>query len=81
MMTYHPGDSYDVLCPNRTAEVEDMLHRLGLHDQRNHKVHISLRKDTKKKGKVCLSNDINMYSWKEHWNYQRLHSTDNKMIQ
>uniref|UniRef100_A0A8D0D549 Methionine synthase reductase n=1 Tax=Sander lucioperca TaxID=283035 RepID=A0A8D0D549_SANLU len=50
MMTYHPGDSYDVLCPNRTAEVEDMLHRLGLHDQRNHKVHISLRKDTKKKG-------------------------------
>uniref|UniRef100_A0A8C9ZNV0 Methionine synthase reductase n=1 Tax=Sander lucioperca TaxID=283035 RepID=A0A8C9ZNV0_SANLU len=43
-------DSYDVLCPNRTAEVEDMLHRLGLHDQRNHKVHISLRKDTKKKG-------------------------------
>ncbi|XP_044032960.1 methionine synthase reductase isoform X3 [Siniperca chuatsi] len=50
MMTYQPGDSFDVFCPNRATEVEDMLHRLGLHDQRNHRVHISLRKDTKKKG-------------------------------
>ncbi|XP_070784159.1 methionine synthase reductase [Enoplosus armatus] len=50
MMTYQPGDSFDVFCPNRVTEVEDMLHRLGLHDQRNHRVHISLRKDTKKKG-------------------------------
>uniref|UniRef100_UPI0037E90246 methionine synthase reductase n=1 Tax=Semicossyphus pulcher TaxID=241346 RepID=UPI0037E90246 len=49
-MTYQPGDSFDVFCPNRAAEVEDLLHRLGLHDQRNHRVHISLRKDTKKKG-------------------------------
>ncbi|XP_041817222.1 methionine synthase reductase isoform X2 [Chelmon rostratus] len=49
-MTYQPGDSFDVICPNRATEVEDMLHRLGLHDQRNHRVHISLRKDTKKKG-------------------------------
>ncbi|XP_076617227.1 methionine synthase reductase isoform X1 [Chaetodon auriga] len=49
-MTYQPGDSFDVFCPNRASEVEDMLHRLGLQDQRNHRVHISLRKDTKKKG-------------------------------
>ncbi|XP_071341465.1 methionine synthase reductase isoform X2 [Trachinotus anak] len=50
MMAYQPGDSFDVFCPNRATEVEDMLHRLGLQDQRNHHVHISLNKDTKKKG-------------------------------
>ncbi|XP_034416063.1 methionine synthase reductase isoform X1 [Cyclopterus lumpus] len=50
MVTYHPGDSFDVFCPNKATEVEDMLHRLGLQDQRNHQVHISLLKDTKKKG-------------------------------
>lgn len=60
MMTYQPGDSFDVFCPNRATEVEDMLHRLGLHDKRNHRVNISLRKDTKKKGKVRLSNHFNM---------------------
>ncbi|XP_068438392.1 methionine synthase reductase [Clinocottus analis] len=50
MVTYHPGDSFDVFCPNKATEVEDVLHRLGLHDQRNHQVHISILKDTKKKG-------------------------------
>nr|XP_046226981.1 methionine synthase reductase isoform X2 [Scatophagus argus] len=50
MMTYQPGDSFDVFCPNRATEVEDMLHRLGLHDKLNHRVHISLCKDSKKKG-------------------------------
>ncbi|KAM7390577.1 hypothetical protein PAMA_008647 [Pampus argenteus] len=50
MMTYQPGDSFDVVCPNRTSEVENMLHRLGLQDQRKHCVRVSLRKDTKKKG-------------------------------
>ncbi|XP_035474971.1 methionine synthase reductase [Scophthalmus maximus] len=49
-MAYEPGDSFDVFCPNRATEVEEMLHRLGLHDQRNHQVHISLKKDHKKKG-------------------------------
>ncbi|XP_022621948.1 methionine synthase reductase isoform X2 [Seriola dumerili] len=50
MLAYQPGDSFDVFCPNRATEVEDMLHRLGLQDQRNHHVHVSLKKDTKKKG-------------------------------
>lgn len=54
MMTYQPGDSFDVFCPNRASEVEGLLHRLGLHDQRNHKVHISLIKDTKKRGKINI---------------------------
>lgn len=52
MMTYQPGDSFDVFCPNRATEVEDMLHRLGLYDQRNHRVDIYLCKDTKKKGEL-----------------------------
>ncbi|XP_042366029.1 methionine synthase reductase isoform X2 [Plectropomus leopardus] len=50
MMTHQPGDSFDVFCPNRDTEVEDLLHRLGLHDQRNRRVQVSLCKDTKKKG-------------------------------
>lgn len=49
-MTYQPGDSFNVFCPNRAAEVEDMLHRLRLYDQRNYAVNICLSKDTKKKG-------------------------------
>ncbi|KAF7661753.1 hypothetical protein LDENG_00253680 [Lucifuga dentata] len=48
MMTYLPGDSFDVFCPNRLNEVEETLQRLGLQHQRNHRVQISLRKDTKK---------------------------------
>lgn len=59
-MTYEPGDSFDVFCPNRPTEVEDMLHRLGLYHQRNHTVHICLRKDTKKKGKIALPNIFSM---------------------
>ncbi|XP_055010218.1 methionine synthase reductase, partial [Boleophthalmus pectinirostris] len=47
---YHPGDAFDVFCPNRAGEVEKLLHRLGLWDKRNHHVCISLLKDTKKKG-------------------------------
>ncbi|RVE58895.1 hypothetical protein OJAV_G00198530 [Oryzias javanicus] len=49
-LTYQPGDSLDVLCPNRAEEVDFMLCRLGLKDKRNHRVHVTLKKDTKKKG-------------------------------
>lgn len=51
-MAYQPGDSFDVFCPNRPAEVDELLCRLGLQNQRNHQVIISLRNDTKKKGAV-----------------------------
>lgn len=47
---YYPGDAFNVFCPNNEAEVERLLHRLGLWDKRNHHVCISLQKDTKKKG-------------------------------
>ncbi|KAM4718460.1 methionine synthase reductase isoform 2-T3 [Anableps anableps] len=49
-MTYQPGDSFDVFCPNRAEEVEQLLHRLGLQDRKYHRVQILLRDDTKKKG-------------------------------
>lgn len=51
-MTYQPGDAFNMFCPNRAAEVEGMLQRLRLYDQRNHAVNIGLCKDTKKKGKI-----------------------------
>uniref|UniRef100_A0A8B9JI88 Methionine synthase reductase n=1 Tax=Astyanax mexicanus TaxID=7994 RepID=A0A8B9JI88_ASTMX len=49
-MPYQPGDAFDVLCPNRASEVEELLSRLGVEDQRNRCVYLQLRKDTKKKG-------------------------------
>lgn len=49
-MTYQPGDSFDIFCPNRTEEVDQLLHRLGLQDQKHHHVRVTLRADTKKKG-------------------------------
>ncbi|XP_026793740.3 methionine synthase reductase [Pangasianodon hypophthalmus] len=49
-ISYEPGDAFDLLCPNRDTEVEDLLHRLGLYDKKNHFVHLQLLKNTKKKG-------------------------------
>ncbi|XP_061121393.1 methionine synthase reductase isoform X2 [Syngnathus typhle] len=50
MLTYQPGDSFDVFCPNRASEVKQLLQRLGLEDKKNHLVQVSLLKNTKKKG-------------------------------
>ncbi|XP_077411143.1 methionine synthase reductase isoform X2 [Vanacampus margaritifer] len=50
MLTYQPGDSFDVFCPNRASEVKLLLRRLGLEDQENRHVQVSLCKNTKKKG-------------------------------
>lgn len=47
---YHPGDAFDLFCPNRAVEVEEMLRRLGLWEKRSHQVCISLKTDTKKRG-------------------------------
>uniref|UniRef100_W5U6V5 Methionine synthase reductase n=1 Tax=Ictalurus punctatus TaxID=7998 RepID=W5U6V5_ICTPU len=49
-VSYQPGDAFDLLCPNRETEVEDLLHRLSLRDKKNHSVHLQLLKTTKKKG-------------------------------
>lgn len=60
-MTYQPGDSFNIFCPNRAAEVEDMLHRLKLYDKRNYAVNICLSKDTKKKGKIKFSSLLHIF--------------------
>ncbi|XP_036376603.1 methionine synthase reductase [Megalops cyprinoides] len=48
-ISYKPGDSFDVLCPNNEDEVEALLQRLGLEEQKNFTVQLQLRTDTKKK--------------------------------
>ncbi|KAG9347912.1 hypothetical protein JZ751_003929 [Albula glossodonta] len=48
-ISYQPGDSFNVVCPNCDHEVEELLSRLALEEQRNHSVHLQLRADTKKK--------------------------------
>ncbi|CAL9697926.1 unnamed protein product [Knipowitschia caucasica] len=61
---YHPGDAFDVFCPNRADEVEQILHLLGLWEKRNHHVSISLLKDTKKRGAQVPShvpNNISLF--------------------
>uniref|UniRef100_A0A8C7CDF5 Methionine synthase reductase n=1 Tax=Oncorhynchus kisutch TaxID=8019 RepID=A0A8C7CDF5_ONCKI len=48
-MAYQPGDSLDVLCPNRASEVGELLRRLGLEDQKSNRIQLSLQKETMKK--------------------------------
>lgn len=49
-VAYQPGDSFDILCPNRAREVEELLLRLDLQMQRNCAVRVSLLKNSSKKG-------------------------------
>ncbi|XP_057680952.1 methionine synthase reductase isoform X1 [Corythoichthys intestinalis] len=49
-LTYQPGDSFDVFCPNRISEVKQLLQRLSLEEKKNHRVKVSLLENTKKKG-------------------------------
>lgn len=60
-MEYHPGDAFDLFCPNRAVEVEEMLRRLGLWEKRSHQVCISLKTDTKKRGTTLI--DINSFDY------------------
>ncbi|XP_064189216.1 methionine synthase reductase isoform X1 [Anguilla rostrata] len=48
-IAYEPGDSFEVLCPNNYTEVEELLQRMGLEEQKNCSVQLQLRTDTKKK--------------------------------
>ncbi|KAK7118259.1 hypothetical protein R3I94_021929 [Phoxinus phoxinus] len=48
-VAYQPGDSFDILCPNRASEVEELLLRLDLQMQRNFAVQVSLLKNSSKK--------------------------------
>uniref|UniRef100_A0A8C3W016 Methionine synthase reductase n=1 Tax=Catagonus wagneri TaxID=51154 RepID=A0A8C3W016_9CETA len=48
--SYQPGDAFSVICPNSDSEVESLLQRLQLADRREHRVFLTIKADTKKKG-------------------------------
>lgn len=48
--SYQPGDAFSVLCPNSDAEVQGLLHRLQLSGERNHRVLLQVKADTRKRG-------------------------------
>ncbi|XP_048224356.1 methionine synthase reductase [Perognathus longimembris pacificus] len=50
--SYQPGDAFNVICPNSDSEVRSLLRRLRLADQREHRVFLEIKADTKKKGAV-----------------------------
>ncbi|XP_069898268.1 methionine synthase reductase isoform X1 [Dipodomys merriami] len=50
--SYQPGDAFNVICPNSDSEVRSLLQRLQLADQREHRVFLEIKADTKKKGAV-----------------------------
>lgn len=49
-IAYQPGDAFDILCPNRASEVEELLLRLDLQTQKNCAVQVNLLKNSSKKG-------------------------------
>ncbi|XP_043920818.1 methionine synthase reductase [Protopterus annectens] len=49
-ISYQPGDTFSVVCPNSACEVEELLERLRLTDKRDLCVSLQLKKDTKKRG-------------------------------
>lgn len=53
-VAYQPGDSFDILCPNRASEIEELLIRLDLQMQKNCAVQVNLLKNSSKKGTVAF---------------------------
>ncbi|KAM5264839.1 methionine synthase reductase [Ctenodactylus gundi] len=48
--SYQPGDAFNVICPNNDSEVQSLLQRLQLADQRQHCILLQIKVGTKKKG-------------------------------
>ncbi|KAM6157066.1 methionine synthase reductase [Erethizon dorsatum] len=48
--SYQPGDAFNVICPNSDSEVQGLLQRLRLTNERDHCVLLQIKADTKKKG-------------------------------
>uniref|UniRef100_A0A8C2CLC8 Methionine synthase reductase n=1 Tax=Cyprinus carpio TaxID=7962 RepID=A0A8C2CLC8_CYPCA len=44
-LAYQPGDAFDILCPNRASEVEELLLRLDLQMRKNCAVQVNLLKN------------------------------------
>uniref|UniRef100_A0A8C1GTP7 Methionine synthase reductase n=1 Tax=Cyprinus carpio TaxID=7962 RepID=A0A8C1GTP7_CYPCA len=45
-IAYQPGDAFDILCPNRASEVEELLLRLDLQTRKNCAVQVNLLKNS-----------------------------------
>uniref|UniRef100_A0A8C1QCP9 Methionine synthase reductase n=1 Tax=Cyprinus carpio TaxID=7962 RepID=A0A8C1QCP9_CYPCA len=45
-LAYQPGDGFDILCPNRASEVEELLLRLDLQTRKNCAVQVNLLKNS-----------------------------------
>uniref|UniRef100_A0A8C2CIR5 Methionine synthase reductase n=1 Tax=Cyprinus carpio TaxID=7962 RepID=A0A8C2CIR5_CYPCA len=45
-LAYQPGDAFDILCPNRASEVEELLLRLDLQMRKNCAVQVNLLKNS-----------------------------------
>ncbi|KAM9694496.1 methionine synthase reductase isoform 1-T1 [Trichechus inunguis] len=45
-----PGDAFHVVCPNSEEEVQSLLQRLQLTDQREHRILLEIKENTRKKG-------------------------------
>nr|XP_034957214.1 methionine synthase reductase [Zootoca vivipara] len=48
--SYQPGDAFNVICPNHTNEVEELLHILGLSEKNDYFVCLKVKAGTKKRG-------------------------------
>ncbi|XP_077789689.1 methionine synthase reductase isoform X1 [Podarcis muralis] len=48
--SYQPGDAFNVICPNYTSEVEELLHILGLSEKKDYFVCLKVKAGTKKRG-------------------------------
>lgn len=57
-IAYQPGDSFDILCPNRASEVEELLLKLDLQMQKNCAVQVNLLKNCSKKGIAAVVDTI-----------------------
>ncbi|XP_062986256.1 methionine synthase reductase isoform X2 [Elgaria multicarinata webbii] len=47
---YQPGDAFNVICPNYTSEVEELLQILGLLEKKDYVVCLKIQAHTKKRG-------------------------------
>ncbi|MGH0150806.1 UNVERIFIED_CONTAM: hypothetical protein FKN15_043294 [Acipenser sinensis] len=53
-ISYQPGDSFNISCPNSSNEVEQLILRLELAEKKDHCVKLKLKPDTKKKVQVAF---------------------------
>lgn len=64
-MSFQPGDSFSIICPNDAAEVTDLLHRLGLREMGDVPLRISVLEGTKKR-KAAVADFVPTFSTLRH---------------